>query len=155
VWHVHITAKADTAVRALVEIAARGGGAVKSDALAAAVGESSKTLEVVLADLRRAGLVSARRGPDGGYWLARDASDISVADVIRVVDGPLASVRGRRPEELTYDGHAAPLQDVWIAVRTNIRAVLEQVTVADVAAGVVAPFVRELTEQPGAWLRRS
>ncbi|MGU3436404.1 RrF2 family transcriptional regulator [Actinomycetes bacterium M1A6_2h] len=152
---MHITAKADAAVRVLVEIAARGPVPVKSDVLAAAVGETSKTLEVVLADLRRADLVSARRGRDGGYWLARDASEISVADVIRVVDGPLASVRGRRPEESTYDGHAGVLQDVWIAVRTNIRAVLERVTIAEVAAGALPPFVRELTEEPGAWLRRS
>ncbi|GGG18378.1 Rrf2 family transcriptional regulator [Rhodococcoides trifolii] len=151
---MHITAKADTAVRALVEMAAHDGAPVKSDALAAAVGETPKTLEVVLADLRRADLVSARRGPDGGYWLTRDASRISIADVIRVIDGPLASVRGRRPEDLTYDAHAAVLQDVWIAVRTNIRAVLERVTIADVAAGAVPPFVRELTDVPGAWQRR-
>jgi Rrf2 family protein len=95
--------------------------------------------------------VQSQRGADGGYWLARPAEDISLAEVIRAVEGPLANVRGNRPESLAYEGTAEPLRDVWVAVRASLRSVLEQVTLADVAAGELPPRIRELTESPEAW----
>jgi len=151
---VHITARVDCAVRALVELAADSPELVKADALSGAQSIPPKFLEAVLADLRRGGLVSSRRGPDGGYWLARPAGEITVADVIRTLEGPLASVRGERPEDVTYEGSAESLQRVWIAVRVNLRTVLEGVTIADIAAGALPEFVGELTADPGAWRRR-
>ena len=151
---MHITARVDCAVRALVELAADGPELVKADALSNAQSIPPKFLEAVLADLRRGGLVSSRRGPDGGYWLARPAGEITVADVIRTLEGPLASVRGERPEDVTYEGSAESLQRVWIAVRVNLRTVLEGVTIADIAAGALPEFVGELTADPGAWRRR-
>jgi Rrf2 family protein len=152
---VHVSAKVDYAVRTLVELAAAADASpVKAEYLAAAQSIPHKFLEAVLADLRRAGMVSSRRGPDGGYWLARPAAEIAVADVIRAVEGPLASVRGERPEEVRYTGAAAPLLDVWIAVRVNLRAVLEKVSIADIAAGKLPEFVGELTADPQAWRRR-
>ncbi|WP_430335273.1 RrF2 family transcriptional regulator [Rhodococcus sp. ACT016] len=151
---MHITARVDCAVRALVELAAADGQLVKADALSSAQSIPYKFLEAVLADLRRGGLVSSRRGPDGGYWLARPADEITVADVIRTLEGPLASVRGERPEDVTYDGAAGSLQRVWIAVRVNLRSVLEGVTIADIATDVLPEFVAELTADPGAWRRR-
>ncbi|MFC9787009.1 RrF2 family transcriptional regulator [Rhodococcus sp. NPDC127528] len=152
---MHISAKVDYAVRTLVELAAAEGAApVKAEYLAVTQTIPHKFLEAVLGDLRRAGMVRSRRGPDGGYWLARPAAEIAVADVIRAVEGPLASVRGQRPEEVRYSGAAEPLLDVWIAVRVNLRAVLESVTVADIAAGKLPEFVGELTADPQAWRRR-
>ncbi|MFF0816134.1 RrF2 family transcriptional regulator [Rhodococcus sp. NPDC003318] len=151
---MHITAKVDYAVRTLVEIAAASATPVKAEHLATAQTIPHKFLEAVLGDLRRAGMVNSRRGPEGGYWLARPATDIAVADVIRAVEGPLASVRGERPEEVEYGGAAAPLRDVWIAVRVNLRAVLESVSVADIASGALPGFVEELTADPQAWRRR-
>ncbi|OZD84327.1 transcriptional regulator [Rhodococcus sp. 05-2256-B2] len=152
---MHITAKADYAVRTLVELAAVGGRApAKAEALAAAQGIPHKFLESVLSDLRRAELVRSRRGPDGGYWLAREASNISVADVMRAVEGPLASVRGQRPEDAQYAGPAEPLTRVWLAVRVNLRAVLESVSLADIVDDDLPDFVRELISEPTAWSRR-
>lgn len=151
---MHITARVDCAVRALVELAAAGPALVKADALSSAQSIPFKFLEGVLADLRRGGLVSSRRGPDGGYRLTRSASAITVADVIRTVEGPLASVRGERPEDVAYDGPAESLQRVWIAVRANLRTVLEGVTVAEIAAGALPTFVDDLVADPGAWQRR-
>lgn len=151
---MHITARVDCAVRALVELAAAGPVLVKADALSGAQSINGKFLEAVLADLRRGGLVSSRRGPDGGYRLTRPADEITVADVIRTVEGPLASVRGERPEDVTYGGPAESLQRVWIAVRVNLRTVLEGVTVADIAAGALPAFVDGLTADPEAWRRR-
>ncbi|MCL2536228.1 MAG: Rrf2 family transcriptional regulator, partial [Nocardiaceae bacterium] len=141
-------------VRALVELAADVPELVKADALSNAQSIPPKFLEAVLADLRRGGMVSSRRGPDGGYWLTRPADEITVADVIRTLEGPLASVRGERPEDVTYEGSAESLQRVWIAVRVNLRSVLEGVTIADIAAGALPEFVAELTADPGAWRRR-
>ncbi len=152
---MHITAKADYAVRTLVELAAVGGRApAKAEALAAAQGIPHKFLESVLSDLRRAELVRSRRGPDGGYWLAREASNISVADVMRAVEGPLASVRGQRPEDAQYAGPAEPLTRVWLAVRVNLRAVLESVSLADIVDDDLPNFVGELISEPTAWSRR-
>jgi Rrf2 family protein len=132
---MRVTAKADYAVRAAVELAAAGEGPVKGDAIADAQQISLRFLENILAELRHAGLVRSQRGAEGGYWLARPASEITIADVIRAVEGPLASVRSEPPEELAYVGTAAPLRDVWLALRVNIRAVLESVSLADVVAG--------------------
>ncbi|MEU6832488.1 Rrf2 family transcriptional regulator [Nocardia beijingensis] len=167
---MHITAKVDYAVRTLLEIASAprldrsvvGLGApavqaapvVKAEAIATAQRIPPKVLESVLGELRRAELVISRRGPDGGYWLARPAAEISIADVIRAIEGPLASVRGARPEDVRYAGAAEPLQRVWIALRVNIRAVLENVTIADIASDRLPGFVGALTEDPGAWARR-
>ncbi|NLE78778.1 MAG: Rrf2 family transcriptional regulator [Rhodococcus sp.] len=151
---MHITARVDYAVRTLVELAAATPSLCKAEFLATTQAIPHKFLEAVLADLRRGGLVDSRRGPDGGYWLARDAADISIADVIRTVEGPLASVRGERPEDVDYTGHAQALKDVWIGVRVSLRAVLENVTIADVADGPLPGFVNDLTADPGAWRRR-
>lgn len=151
---MHISARVDYAVRTLLELAACGGGPAKAEMLATAQSIPHKFLEAVLADLRRGGLVRSRRGPDGGYWLARPADEISIADIIRTVEGPLASVRGERPESVDYTGAAERLRDVWIAVRVNLRAVLEGVTLADVVADELSEFVRDLTSDPGAWERR-
>jgi Rrf2 family protein len=111
-----------------------------------------KFLEGILGELRRAGLVESRRGPEGGYLLGRPASEITVADVIRAIDGPLAVVRGARPESTTYDGAARRLQDVWIAVRASLRNVLERTTVADIAFDHLPAHVRRMTTDPEAWL---
>jgi Rrf2 family protein len=150
---VRISAKVDYALRAVVELAATGSQQpVKGERLAQAQEIPLKFLENILAELRHAGIVRSQRGVEGGYWLARPADTISVADVIRAVEGPLANVRGVPPEELEYDGHAARLRDVWIALRANLRAVLEEVTLADLAAGSLPPSVEELTRDPEAWL---
>lgn len=151
---MHITARVDYAVRTLLELAAAGEGPAKAEALASAQSIPHKFLEAVLGDLRRGGLVRSRRGPEGGYWLARPAAEISIADIIRTVEGPLASVRGDRPEDVVYTGAAERLRDVWIAVRVNLRAVLEEVSLADVIDDGLPDFVRELTASDGAWERR-
>ena len=128
---MRISARADYALRAAAELAAAGGGPVKGDALATSQSIPHKFLENILADLRNGGLVASQRGADGGYRLARPPAEITVADVIRVVEGPIASVRGERPDELNYDGTAVPLRDVWIELRAAMRGVLEQTTLAD------------------------
>ena len=146
-----MSAKADYAIRAAVELAAAGDGPVKGERIATAQEIPSNFLENILADLRNAGIVASRRGADGGYWLARGAEEISLADVIRAVDGPLANVRGVRSEQLSYQGSAEGLRDVWVAVRASLRGVLEQVTLADVASGELPAHVRELAADPDAW----
>lgn len=149
---MRVTAKVDYAVRAMAELAAAPPGRpVKGERLAGAQGVPLRFLENILADLRHGGLVASQRGADGGYWLARPADTIHIADVIRVVEGPLADVRGTRPDALEYHGAAASLREVWIAVRANLRAVLEQVTLADVAAGRLPDVVDRLTADPEAW----
>jgi Rrf2 family protein len=152
---VQISARADYALRALLTLAASDGGLIKGEALASAQDLPLRFLENILTDLRRGGLVASRRGADGGYRLCRPPAEISVAMVIRATDGPLASVRGRSPELVTYDGAARYLQNVWIAVRVNLRRVLEEVTLADVAAGQLPDIVRELNAEPDAWTSRS
>jgi Rrf2 family protein len=147
------TAKADYAVRAAVELAAAGE-LLTAEQVAQAQSIPVNFLENILRDLRRAGIVESRRGQAGGYVLARPADEISVADVIRAVEGPLADVRGQAPESLDYPGSAAKLRDVWVALRANVRGVLEQVTLADVARGELPPPVEELTRDDDAWLRR-
>ena len=148
---MRVSAKADYAIRAAVELAAAGEGPVKGDRIAKAQEIPANFLENILVDLRNAGIVASRRGADGGYWLARSAGEVSLADVIRAVDGPLANVRGVRSEQLSYQGSAAGLRDVWVAVRASLRSVLEQVTLADVASGELPDHVRALAADPDAW----
>jgi Rrf2 family protein len=151
---MRISARADYAVRAAAELAASGEGPTKGDDVARAQGIPLKFLENILLDLRHAGIVRSRRGTDGGYWLARPAAEISVADVIRAVEGPLASVRGEPPELVSYDGAAEALAKVWIAVRANLRAVVEHVTLADVASGRLPAGIDKLAGDPEAWVTR-
>src|SRR5215217_6451841 len=140
---MRVSAKTDYALRAAVELAAAAGnGPVKGERLA-----TSQSLP-----LRHAGIVESRRGADGGYKLARPPEEITLADVIRAIDGPLAGVSGQRPETLDFKGRSEPLREVWVAVRASLRAVLEQVTLADVAAGELPDNVRMLTSEPDAWI---
>jgi len=148
---MRVSAKADYAIRAAVELAAAGEGPVKGDRIAKAQSIPPNFLENTLGDLRNAGIVGSRRGAEGGYWLARPAEEVSLADVIRAVDGPLANVRGVRSDELEYDGSAKALEQVWIAVRASLRAVLEQVSLADVARNELPDHVRQLAADPDAW----
>jgi Rrf2 family protein len=172
---VRISAKADYAVRAAVELAAaqlddsgaaqsgeagsRAGGKpedrpVKAERIASAQEIPLNFLENILGELRHAGIVRSQRGAEGGFRLARPARQITVADVMRAVEGPLASVRGGPPEETSYGGAATALPRVWIAVRANLRAVVERVTLADVAAGRLPARVEKLAEDPEAWVTR-
>jgi Rrf2 family protein len=150
---VRVSAKADYALRAVIELAATADGPVKGERIAQAQEIPLKFLENILGDLRQAGIVRSQRGVEGGYWLARPPEEISVADVVRAVDGPIANVRGLGPEQVEYGGSAERLRDVWIAVRANLRAVLEHVTIADVARGELPAVVDELTANPDAWQR--
>jgi Rrf2 family protein len=149
------TAKADYAVRAAVELAGSGDGPVTAEHLAEAAQIPVNFLENILLDLRRAGIVDSRRGAAGGYLLAKPAKEIVLADVVRAVEGPLASVRGLSPDALDYDGSAAALRDVWVALRSAVRSVLEHVTLADVANGKLPAHITKLTREPDAWVRRS
>jgi Rrf2 family protein len=148
---MQISARSDYAIRALAELAAAGAGPVKAERLAGSQRIPAKFLENILSELRHANLLLSQRGADGGYWLARPATEITLADIIRAVDGPLANVRGQRPETVGYHGAAARLSDVWIAVRASLRAVLEQVTLADLVSGPLPPSVLELAAEPDAW----
>jgi Rrf2 family protein len=151
---VKVSAKSDYAVRALLELADAGEGPVKGERLAQTQGIPLKFLENILIDLRHAGIVRSQRGAEGGYWLARSADSISVGEVIRAVDGPLASVRGEAPEDLDYDGAAAHLKTVWIAVRASLRTVVDELTLDDVVAGRMPPRLKRLIDAPDAWSRR-
>jgi Rrf2 family protein len=153
---VKVSAKADYAVRAAAELAAAeaSGQPVRAEAIATAQGIPQRFLENILSDLRHAGLVQSQRGAEGGHRLAKPAESITVADVIRAVDGPLAAVRGERPESVTYEGPALALQRVWIAVRKNLRVVVERVTLADLASGELPARIDELAEDPEAWTTR-
>jgi Rrf2 family protein len=152
---VRVSARSDYAIRALLELAGAGvDSAIRGEAIARAQGIPSKYLENLLAELRRARLVSSQRGLHGGYRLARPASSITLADVIRAIDGPLAGVRDAAPEDVIYAGPAASLRDVWVALRANMRAVLEATTLADVAAGDLPEPVSALLKEPGVWSRR-
>jgi Rrf2 family protein len=153
---VHITAKLDYAVRAVVELAsANGRGLIKSEAIAEAQDIPQKYLGSILGDLRHAGIVDSHRGTHGGFRLARPAGEITIADVIRALDGPLATVRGEPPEDVDYAGSAAPLQDVWFALRANLRAVTEHVSIAELARGEVPKRIAQLAADPDARLKRS
>lgn len=148
------SAKVDYAVRAVIELAVTDDRHLTSEAIGRAQDIPPKFLEHILSDLRRAGLIRSRRGAVGGYHLGRPASEITIADIIRAVDGPLATVRGCPPEEITYAGNAEALQSVWIAVRVSLRAVVERVTVADVAHHALPEEIQELCRLPEAWTAR-
>jgi Rrf2 family protein len=152
-WDVRISAKADYAVRAAVELASQEG-PVKGDRISEAQEIPLKFLENILIEMRHHGLVRSQRGREGGYWLAKPADEITIADVVRAVEGPLAHVRGQPPEEVHYQGPAEALEHVWIAVRANLRAVVENVTVADVASGSLPPEIESLAKDPDAWATR-
>lgn len=149
---VHISAKADYAVRAAIQLASSSEFPVTSESIATAQDIPAKFLEAILSQLRQSGLVKSRRGAHGGYWLSRPADEISVADVIRAVEGPMALVRGERPELVAYHGSAEPLMQVWVAVRAALRAVLGNVTLADIATGKVPTHITQLTSDPDAWV---
>lgn len=151
---MYISARVDYATRALVALAdAPEGTGLRSEAISAAQGLPKKFVENILGDLRRAGFVTSQRGNVGGYRLARPAADIALADVFRSLEGPLAEVRGFRPEQATYKG-AEHLLDAWVAVRAALRLVLESITIADVASGVFPSQVRDLIAEPEAWTAR-
>ncbi len=152
---MRVSAKADYAVRAMVELAGSAEEApMKGELVASSQGIPVRFLENILAELRHAGLVHSRRGADGGYWLARPADEIALADIIRAVDGPLATVRGEPADELEYADGLAALQQVWIALRANIREILEAVTLADVAGGELPERILGIASQPGVWQTR-
>jgi Rrf2 family protein len=152
---MRISAKADYAVRAAVELAAADDEKpVKAERIATAQGIPLNFLENILGELRHAGIVRSHRGAEGGFRLAKPAPEITIADVIRAVEGPLASVRGGPPEQTEYGGASAALPRVWIAVRANLRSVVERVTVADVAAGRLPKAIDRLAEDPDAWVTR-
>jgi len=139
-------------VRAAIELAdADREHPVKGERIAREQGIPMKYLENILGELKRSGLVGSQRGADGGYWLARRADRITVAELIRAVEGPLANVRGLRPEEVEFAGSAVPLQRMWVCVRASLRSVLEVVTVADLVAGELPPEVDALADDPDAW----
>lgn len=147
---MRISAKADYAVRAMVELASSGVSEsvpAKGEQLAQAQAIPPPFLENILAELRINGLVQSRRGANGGYWLGKDAAEITIADIIRVVEGPLATVRGEAADELEYRGSSAPLEQVWLALRTSIRELLESVTLADVVSGSVPESIGALAER--------
>jgi len=149
---VRVSAKADYAVRAALELAAaEGEGPVKGERIAQAQAIPIRFLENILVELRHAGLVKSQRGAEGGYWLARPASEISLAEVLRAVEGPIANVRGNFPQDVEYEGAAVHLREVWIAMRANLRAVLEAVTLADVVGGDLPEVVDALAGDPEAW----
>ena len=152
---MHVTAKADYALRAVVELAGSSQASPrKVDEIAKAQAIPVSFLENILTQLRSSGIVRSQRGPEGGYWLAQPADEVSLAQVIRAVEGPLVGVRGQRPEEVTYTGTAESLQQVWIALRANLRKVLEHVTVEDVASGKLPREVVALTREEQAWQTR-
>ena len=152
---MRISAKVDYAVRAMVQLAAATGDRpTKGDTIAQAQDIPLKFLENILSDLRHGGLVRSQRGAEGGYWLNRPADEISLADVIRAVEGPLASVRGQRPEDMSVAGAPEPVARVWIAVCVCLRSVVEHVTLADIAAGRLPEHVDALADDPEAWITR-
>jgi Rrf2 family protein len=141
-------------VRAAVELAAAGEESLTSEIVAERQQIPVQFLQKIFHELARARLVSSQRGPEGGHRLARPPAEITVADIIRAVDGPLAAVRGQPPETLHYSGVAAPLQEVWIALRTNVRGVLEGVTLADLAAAHLPRRIATLAHNPESWVTR-
>jgi Rrf2 family protein len=150
---VEISAKSDYAVRALLELASRAPDLVKIDVIVGDQKLPKKFVEAILGDLRRAGLVRSMRGADGGYALAKPASEISIGAVIRAVDGPLAEVRGLRPDEMNYSGLAEHLPGLWVAVRASLRRVLDDTSLDQLLSGKMPAHVRRLIADPKAWMR--
>lgn len=149
-----ISAKTDYAVRALLALAAHGGGPVSVEALAGEQQLPRKFLEAILGDLRRAGVVRSQRGAEGGYSLARPPAEVMLGQVIRAVDGPLAEVRGLRPDQTSYAGAAQHLPDLWVAVRASLRRVLDETSLEQVLTGALPAHVRRLCDEPDAWSPR-
>jgi Rrf2 family protein len=146
---VRVSAKADYAVRAAIELAAGyDAGPVKGERIAVAQDIPLRFLENILGDLRHHGLVESRRGAEGGYWLSRPPEEITIGEVMRAAEGPLADVRGERPDELRYTGASEPLREVWVALRNNVRGILDNVTLADVIADRIPPGVKALGKKP-------
>jgi len=150
---MQIPAKADYAIRALLTLAASED-SISAEHLAEEQGLPAKFLGAILSDLRRGGMVTSQRGPEGGFKLARDPDHIMIADILRVVSGPMAGVRGMRPETLEYGGEATHLRDVWVAVRASLREVLEHVTLGQVLRGELPTAVTRFTDDPDAWITR-
>jgi Rrf2 family protein len=148
---MHVTARSDYAVRAMLHLTAAWPGAVSAQSVAAAHGMPAKFLETVMATLRRHGLVQGHRGNSGGFSLARDPAQITVGDVLRAVDGPLIGVHGQRPNDLVYDGCAEHLTEVWVAARAALREVLDHVTLQQIHTGELPADVAAFAAQPGAW----
>ncbi|MCF8547023.1 MAG: Rrf2 family transcriptional regulator [Microbacteriaceae bacterium] len=155
---MYISARVDYAMRALLELAAaqrdNPRALLKGDAIAETHDIPTKFLVGVLTTLRTAGILQSMRGRDGGFRLAKPAADIRVADVMRALEGPLAEVRGERPEETEYLGAAEHLRDLWIATRVALRSVLETTSLADIESGNLPSEVAALLSAPGAWARR-
>ena len=151
---MRVSAKTDYAIRAALELAAAADNdkPLKGERISTAQAIPLRFLENILMQLRHAGLVESRRGAEGGYRLARPAAEVTLADVIRAIDGPLAGVGGARPETLGFEGVAAPMRDVWIAVRASLRNVLERVTLAEVIAGDLPAHIREMLADEDAWV---
>ncbi len=151
---VRVSSKADYAVRAALELAAAAGQPLTAETISQRQGIPTPFLKKILADLQRGNVVVSQRGRDGGHRLARNADAITIADVLRAVEGPLANVRGVPPEESAYKGSASKLQDVWIALRTNVREVLEQVTLADLVEDRLPEPIAALASRPDSWVTR-
>lgn len=152
---MRISTKADYAVRAAIELAAAAGEEpVAAERIATTQGLPFNYLENILSELCTAGIVRSRRGPKGGYLLARDPAEVTIADIIRAVEGPLAAVRGERPEAASYPGAAGELPRVWIAVRKNLREVIEHVSLLDVASANLPDSITQLASDPEAWVTR-
>lgn len=149
---MHVSARADYALRAVAELAAAGEARLKREAIADRQRIPTEFLESILLELKHAGIVQSHRGAAGGFRLGRSASEISLADVIRAVDGPMSDVRGDRPELVDYPGAAANLKDVWIAIRASLREILEGTSLQDLVDGTLPPRVRELTRDPQSWV---
>lgn len=148
---MRLSARVDYALRACLALSEAQQEWTRADRVAAAQNIPAKFCESILLQLRRGGIVESRRGPEGGHRLARPASEVSLAEVIRVVDGPLVGVRGQRPEHIDYEGAATVLQDVWIALRASERKILESVTLSDVVTGRLPEMVAKLAADPAAW----
>src|SRR4051794_16866219 len=148
---MRVSAKADYAVRAAAELAAAPEGPVKGEKLADAQDIPLQFLEHILLELKHAGIVRARRGAKGGYWLARPPEEVTIADIVRSVEGPIANVQSSPPESIEYRGNAEHLQEVWIAVRASLRSVVEEVPLADLVSGRLPAAVKGLVDSPDAW----
>ena len=152
---MEISAKSDYAIRALLELAAQAPDLVKIDVIVADQKLPRKFVEAILGDLRRAGIVRSMRGADGGYALAKPAGDVSIASVIRAVDGPLAEVRGLRPDEMNYSGLSEHLPSLWVAVRASLRSVLDETSLQQLLTGKLPAHVRKMVADPESWARRT
>ena len=151
---MHISARSDYAVRAMLTLAAHHPEHVTTQRVAEEQQMPRKYLESILTALGKAGLVQTKRGAEGGHRLAAPPEQITVGQVLRSMDGPLAQVRGLRPDQTEYHGAAVHLPELWVAARAALRSVLDETSIADVAAGRLPPPVRSLCDLPDAWVKR-